>query len=180
MTLEEFLQLPEEKPYLEFEPDGTVVQKMSPQGQHSVLQRRFLELIDGYARPRRLALAFPELRAIYGGAAYTPDVSVYRWERIPRDHVGDVANVFTEPDIAIEIVSPGQSVNSLVRRSVWYVDHGVHVALVVDPGDRSILAFRAGRAPHAATDTDAIDLADVLPGFDLTAEQVFAALRLDG
>ena len=180
MTLEEFLKLPEEEPALEFEPDGTVVQKVSPQGRHSRLQKWFVRLIDDFAEPRRLAEAYPELRTVYGGAAYVPDVSVYRSERIPRDAAGEIADVFAEPpDIAIEIVSPRQSVVALVRRSVWYVDNGVRVALVVDPEDRSVLIFRAGQATRAARGADAVDLGEVLPGFELTAEQVFAALRVE-
>jgi Uma2 family endonuclease len=178
MTLEAFLELPEEKPALELEADGTVVQKMSPKGRHSRLQRYFLEAINGFARRKRMAEAFPELRTIFGGAAYVPDVSVYLWDRIPRDASGEVADDFFEPpDAAIEIVSPGQRVNALIRRSVWYVDNGVRVALVVDPDDESILVFRSGQPTYAAQREDAIDLRDVLPGFELTAAQVFASLR---
>jgi Uma2 family endonuclease len=178
MTLQAFLELPEEKPALELEPDGTVVQKVSPKGKHSALQLAFAEMVNAFARPRRLARAFPELRAVFGGAAYVPDVSVYGWERIPRDGSGEVANDFLEPsDIAIEIVSPGQSVNALIRRSVWYVDNGVRVAMVVDPDDESVLIFRSEQPTRAAQGDDAIDLADVLPGFELSADQVFASLR---
>lgn len=153
---------------------------MSPKGRHSVLQGRFLELVNRLARPRRLAIAFSELRDIFGGAAYVPDVSVYLWDRIPRDANGDVQDNFTEPpDIAIEIVSPGQSVNSLVRRSVWYVDNGVRIACVVDPEDRSVLTFRPGQAPTSARESEAIDFTDVLPGMNITANGVFSALKID-
>jgi Uma2 family endonuclease len=179
MTLEEFLALPDEKPALELEPDGMVIQKMSPKGRHSRLQSWFLQLINSFAESRRLALAFPELRDIFGSAAYVPDVSVYVWDRIPRDQSGEVQDNFTEPpDIAIEIVSPGQSVNSVVRRSVWYVDNGVRVALVVDAEDRSVLVFRAGQPPTSARGADAIDVADMLPGFYLTADDVFTSLKI--
>jgi Uma2 family endonuclease len=178
MTLEAFLELPEEKPALELEADGTVVQKMSPKGRHSRLQRRLSEAINQFAEKGRLGEAFPELRTIFGGAAYVPDVSVYRWERVPHDASGAVADDFVEPpDVAIEIVSPGQRVNALIRRSVWYVDNGVRVALVVDPDDESVLVFRSGQPTRAAQGGDAIDLAEVLPGFQLTAGQVFASLR---
>jgi Uma2 family endonuclease len=178
MTLEEFLALPEEKPALEFEADGTVTQKMSRKGRHSALQTYFLEVVNRFAIQRRLAIAFPELRTVFGGAAYVPDVSVYLWERVPRDASGRVADDFVEPpDIAIEVVSPGQRVNALVRRSVWYIDHGVRLALVVDPDDESVLIFRSGQQPQVAREHDGVDLTDVLPGFGLTAEQIFAALR---
>jgi hypothetical protein len=76
LTLDEFLALPEEEPALELEPDGTVSQKVSPKGQHSTLQLALCEHVNEFARPHHLALAFPELRAVYADAAYVPDVAV--------------------------------------------------------------------------------------------------------
>ena len=178
MSLDEFLALPEEEPALEFAPDGTVTQKVSPKGRHSSLQGRFIKLIDAFAEPRRLARAFPELRTVFGRAAYVPDVAVYRWERISPTAEGEIPDDFTEPpDIAIEIVSPGQNVTRLVRRCIWYVEHGVTLALLIDPTDRSVLRFGRASTPRALHDQDPIDLSEVLPEFDATVEQLFAALK---
>lgn len=69
MTLQEFLELPEEKPALKFEPDGTVAQKMSPRAPHRTLQFRLAAMLNAFAEARQLAFAFPELRTIFGGAA---------------------------------------------------------------------------------------------------------------
>ena len=180
LTLDEFLALPDEKPALELESDGTVIQKVSPQGQHSRLQFALCERINRFAEPRRLALALPELRTIFAGAAYVPDVSVFRWERIPRTPDGTVANVFRlPPDIAVEVVSPEQSPNALVRRCVWYVEHGVERALLVDPGDRSVVRFAAGASPQAQRQDEPLDFGAVLPGFQLTAAELFDSLRLE-
>jgi Uma2 family endonuclease len=180
LTLDEFLALPDDKPALELEPDGTVVQKVSPQGHHSRLQFALCERINGFARQRRLALAFPELRSIFSGAAYVPDVSVFRWEHIPRTPDGEVANVFeVAPDAAIEIASPGQSPNALVRRCVWYVDHGVERALSVDPADRSVVEFETGLAPRTLRGDEPISFGAALPGFRLTVDELFSSLRLD-
>jgi Uma2 family endonuclease len=177
LTLEEFLRLPEEEPTLEFA-EGVVTRKVSPKGRHSTLQGELIKQLDKAGLPRRVARAFPELRATFGGASYVPDVSVYRWERIPRDDRGRVADDFREPpDIAVEIVSPEQSVNGLVRRCLWYVAHGVRVALLVDPADESVLAFRPDRQASAWRGPDRIDLSEVLPDLELTAEQLFASLR---
>ena len=93
LTLEEFLKLPEKKPALEFE-DGVVTQKVAPKGRHSALQFDLAERFNHFARPLRLARAFPELRTTFGGVSRVPDVAVYRWERIPRDAAGDVADDF--------------------------------------------------------------------------------------
>lgn len=178
LTLDEFLRLPDEEPALEFE-DGAVRQKVSPKGQHSTLQWALTESVNAFARERRLALAFPELRATFAGRSYVPDVSVYTWDRIPRTEAGEVADDFLEPPaIAVEIVSPEQSVNRLVRRCLWYVDHGVAVALLIDPRDRSVLLFRPGARPVPVRGDERIDVDDVLPGFTLTPAAIFAALTL--
>ncbi len=178
LTLAEFLELPEQEPPLEFE-EGTVVPKVSPRGKHSLLQFAFCQLINQFAQPRRLALAFPELRTSFGGRSVVPDVSVYRWDRIPTDSDNNVANEFSEPpDLAIEIVSPDQSVNALIERCVWYVAHGVKAALLVDPSNRSIVVFRSDHLPSVGRGPDEIDVADVLPGFQLTVERLFAAMTI--
>jgi Uma2 family endonuclease len=178
VTLAEFLTLPEEKPYLELAPDGTITQKMWPKGRHSTLQGALLQIVNAVAQPRRIAWAFPELRAIFGGAAYVPDVSVYRWHRIPRTSEGVVADDFTiAPDIVFEIVSPRQSRKALIRRCVWYVENGVAVAALVDPADESVLMLRLGAQPPALRGADPIELDDVVPGLSFTVEKLFEALR---
>jgi Uma2 family endonuclease len=97
-----------------------VTQKVSPEGKHSSLHRGLIKLFDAFPEPRRIALALPELRTVFGGAAFVPDVCVYRWERIAWTSAGEVPDDFTEPpDIAIEIVSVGQNVTRLVARCIW-------------------------------------------------------------
>jgi Uma2 family endonuclease len=178
LTLEQFLELPEEKPALEFL-CGEVRQKVSPQGRHSVLQVELASQINAAGSPGKVARAFPELRTTYAGLSTVPDVSVYRWKRIPVNESGRVLDVFSEPpDVAVEIVSPQQSVNALVRRCLWYVEHGVGRALLVDPDDDSVLVFRHDETARALRGADGIDLGDLLPDFALTVEELFASLRM--
>jgi Uma2 family endonuclease len=65
-----------------------------------------------------------------------------------------------------------------LRKCIWYVEHGVLLALLVDPVDRSVLLFRPNALPRALRATDAIDLSEVLPGFEATVDQLFSALKL--
>lgn len=177
LTLQQFLELLPEEPPLEFA-DRIVTPKVSPKGKHSALQAEIVERLNQSARPRRLARAFPELRVTFGGASLIPDVAVYRWDRIPRDANGRIANDFVEPpDIAIEIASPEQSVNGLVRRCLWYVAHGVQIALLVDPDDESVLVVGPDGRVSVWRAPDRIDLAPIVPDFALTVEELFAALR---
>jgi Uma2 family endonuclease len=178
LTLEYFLQLPEEEPALEFA-EAMVTQKVSPKGRQSALQVELAERFNQAARPLKLARAFTELRTTFAGVSRVPDLVVYRWQRIPIDAEGRLANDFQDPpDIAVEIASPEQSVNQLVRRCLWYVAHGVTLALLVDPVDESVLLFRPGQTPIGLQGAERIDVSEVLPGFDLTVEELFASLKM--
>lgn len=177
-TLEEFLALPEEKPALEYV-DGGVSQKVSPKTRHAALQGAVTEIVNRRYRRRKVAYAFPELRATFGGRSFVPDVSILRWDRIPRTSEGEMADVLLEPpDIAVEIASPEQRVNALVRRCLLYVQLGVPLALLVDPDDRSVILFAPEKSPIALYGADTIDLSAVLPDFRLTVNDLFKALTL--
>jgi len=176
LTLEEFLALPEEKPALEFE-NGEVTQKVPPSGRHSLLQLWICQRINERTRPEKVALALPELRTTYAGRSRVPDVAVYRWNRVPVTEAGEIADEFRlPPDIAIEIVSPGQTANQMVTRSLWYTENGVHAALLVDPSHRSVLVFRPNQPPVSLTGSDIIDLTNIVLGLTLSVSELFESL----
>jgi Uma2 family endonuclease len=179
MTLDEFLALPEAEPAFEYV-DGVVTQKVSPQGEHVLLQLRFADRVNAFTEPTRSALALPELRTTYAGLSRVPDVAIYLWHRIPRQPNGRIASRFTEPpDIAVEIVSPDQTATDLVSKCIWYVKNGVRIALLADPDRDTVLRFRPDALPDVLTGDDRIDLDEVLPGFELTVSQLFGSLVLD-
>jgi Uma2 family endonuclease len=178
MTLEEFLKLPEEEPALELI-DGWVTQKVSPKARHGRLQLALGSFVNGFGEPRRLAIALPETRVTFAGSSFVPDLVVFRWDRIPLDERGEILDdILIPPDIAVEIISPGQTVKELADRCRWYVEHDVEIALLVNTRNRSVTLFRRATPPLVLTGPDRIDLDSVLPGFQLTVEQLFSALSL--
>jgi len=109
-----------------------------------------------------------------------PDISVICWDRIPTTADGEIADDFPDPpDIAVEIISPGQTVTNLRERCRWFVQHGVHIALLVVPTRRVVHRFDEHGREAELTGEDRIDLDDVLPGFQLTVNELFAALRME-
>jgi len=179
ITLEAFLALPEQEPPLELV-DGEVTQKVAPVTEHVVLQLQFRDLVDGFARPRKLARAFPELRESYAQASTIPDVSVYTWDRLPRRAEGGWNNdVRDPPDVAFEVRSPGQSATDVLVRCLWYVANGARVSLYADPVERLVVAFRPLAEPIVFQHAGLLDLADVIPGFSLDIADLFAALIAD-
>src|SRR5690349_3986501 len=91
LGLAEFLELPEEKPALEYEA-GRITQKVSPKAKHGRLQFRIAALIEAAAEPDRLGLVFTELRATFAGASRVPDVAFIRRSRLQRNSEGEIEN----------------------------------------------------------------------------------------
>jgi Uma2 family endonuclease len=173
LTLEEFLELPEAKPALEYVA-GAVRQKVSPEAQHSSLQTLLSEWINHVARRSKLAVALVEWRTIFAGEVHVPDVTVCRWQRIPRDATGRPCGPLQEPPlIAIEIASPGQSRRQLRADCEWYVANGVPLALLLDPDDETILSYRLGMPVQRLSGADVLECGDVLAGFHFVVADLF-------
>jgi len=101
LTLEEFLRLPEEKPALEFA-EGVVTHKVSPTTKRSRLQLVIAQKLDAAGAANRAEMAFTELRVTFAGRSVVPDVSVFRWNRLPRAPDGGFENdVVAPPDVVV-------------------------------------------------------------------------------
>ena len=177
LTLDQFLALPEEKPALEYA-DGEVTQKVSPKYRHGLLQTTLVKLIDGFAIPRRLARASVETRCTFVGRSVVPDVVTFAWDRTPTDEHGEVPDdVSIAPDIAIEVLSPEQSVRSQVDRCRWYVANGVRLSVFVNTQEPYVRTFHDDAESEPLQGADRVDLGDVIPGFSFTVDELFASLR---
>ena len=141
LTLDDFLQLPETKPASEYI-DGQIIQKPMPQGKHSVIQGELVPAINQSVKSKRIARAFPELRCTFGGRSTVPDVSVFVWNRIPRDKNGEVANVFPlAPDWTIEILSPDQSQTKVTKNILHCLKYETQIGLLIDPDEQSVFVY---------------------------------------
>lgn len=177
MSLEEFLKLPEEEPALELI-DGVVVQKVSPAEEHSWLQRELVLRFEAHGSPRHILCALPELRRRLGSDSLVPDVAVYLWDRRPRTARGRIGPSPVLPDIAIEILSPDQSLRDQTDKCWRYIRQGVPVALLVNPRDETVRRFTSGDEVVLRGD-DQIDISPVVPDLAVTVRELFASLEID-
>lgn len=171
-SLEAFLELPETKPASEFL-NNKIRQKSMPQGKHSLLQGTLCEIINQVVKFSKIAIALPELRCTFGGASIVPDIAVFRWERIPRDPDGQIANkILTHPDWTIEILSPRQSPNKVLANILHCIENGTELGWMLDPEEKNIFAISSDRRIHMFTVDQSVP---VLSGIDLTltVNQIF-------
>ncbi|MEO1148134.1 MAG: Uma2 family endonuclease [Cyanobacteria bacterium J06638_22] len=181
LTLAEFLRRPETKPATEYI-DGQLIQKPMPQGKHSKLQGKLTAEINALTETEQIALALPELRCTFGDRSTVPDIAIFRWERLPLDEDGDIANHFYEPpDWTIEILSPEQNQSRVTANILHCLKFGCQMGWLIDPNIKSVLVFPSGQQPEFFQDVDqALPTPDFLPAWHITIGGLFSWLKSGG
>lgn len=177
LTLEEFLALPETEPGSEYI-DGEIFQKPMPQGEHSALQTELPPAINQILRTKKIARAFAELRCTFGGRSIIPDISVFRWERIPRQTDGRVANIFSiAPDWTMEILSPDQSQTRVTKNILHCLKYGTQMGWLIDPQEQCVFVYLPDRSTTIYEDpTSQLPVPEFASEFHLTIGSLFGLL----
>lgn len=181
LSLEEFLAMPETKPASEYF-NGEVTQKPMPKGKHSRLQSRLAREIDQFAEDQKIALALTELRCTFAGRSIVPDIAVIRWENLPRDEDGEIADRFDRhPDWSIEILSPDQSMTLVMEKILFCLEHGTELGWIIDPQTKSITVFQSGLPKIyrvANGDMEPLPMLTGLESWKLSVNDIFGWLKV--
>ncbi len=174
LTLEQFMKLPEAKPPLEFI-EGKVLQKVSPVLPHTKLEQTLWLWIYRHSIDHGLGECHIGLRCTFGGESYVPDLAYFDPGRIPGDPDGTYREegMRQAPDLAVEIISPGQTVKALSARLTRQIEHGLRLGWLIQPRRRRVFVFRAGHPVQSLETGDTLDGHDVLPGFRLPIDEMF-------
>ena len=81
------------------------------------------------------------------------------------------------PDLAVEVVSPGDSARLLRQKVDRYLQAGTQLVWVIFPDERLIDVYQAGAPTLTLREDDTLDGGAVLPGFTVAAREVFRKLR---
>jgi len=177
VTLDEFLRMrDDEKPALEYA-GGEVTQKPMPDRLHSTLQGYLIVLLFHFLEETRLGKALPEFRCIFGPPGrvrvLVPDLVYVAKQRLTADRYLHAA-----PDLAIEILSPGQNMARLVDKVHFYLLNGVRLVWVIDPDAATIAVLAPGMEGRTLAAGDTLDGGDVLPGFRVSVDDIFAQIQV--
>jgi Uma2 family endonuclease len=171
LSVEEYLALPECKPYLEYV-GGEARAKMAPAWEHFILAGRLMVVLAEYARAHggdSGAEGRVEFEDDLDRRFLLPDLAYYAASRQPRGR-----RAMTAPTLAIEIRSTDESMASQREKCHYYLAHGVDAALLVDPGNRAAEVFEGGR--HLVFEDPAVVTLDSLPGLEFRLGELFVGL----
>ena len=106
-----------------------------------------------------------------------PDVSFLSWDRYPGDEVPDEGISSFMPNLAIEVLSPGNTKAEMDRKLRDYFLAGVELVWIIDPKTQSAKAYTSPGDVQRIGKTGYLDGGTVLPGFRLSLKEIFARTK---
>jgi Uma2 family endonuclease len=176
VTADELLQKPSDG--FRYELVRGEIRKMTPAGgEHGRVGGNLMISLGGYVRAHRLGavyLAETGFRlASDPDTVRAPDVSFIRSERVQA--LGVVRGyVPGAPDLAVEVVSPGDTYTEVGEKVLEWLDAGTRMVVVVDPWKRWVTVYHSRDDIHVLGEDDVLDGGDVVPGWTLPVKDLFS------
>jgi len=179
LTLEEFFNLPPGEGDITYELiDGQAIPKMSPKFFHAKLTFILCNLIKKCCKEKGEVWGEWSITLTRNGRDWvpTPDLLYVSYERLP-DNWNENEACPVPPELAIEIISPGQTFGQMAGKARDYLNAGVLRVWVVDIEDRSITVCY----PDAALKTyrgDEVITDSLFESLEFTVETVFQKAKI--
>lgn len=83
------------------------------------------------------------------------------------------------PDLAVEIISPGNTFNEIHQKIVEYFESSSRLVWVINPDEETVLVYRGTTLDRLLKKTDFLDGEEVIEGFRLAIAELFTDLDFD-
>lgn len=175
LTAEELLALPNEK---DFELLQGVLVERSMGNESSQIAVLLASALISFVRPRNLGWILSSdggyvLPLDGRDTVRKPDVSFVGIGRFPAGQPLPTGYYKLAPDLAAEVLSPGDLVYEVDQKIAEYLNAGVRLVWVVHPVTRTVMVHRQDRSTYQLRDTDFLDGEEVLPGFRCLVSEIF-------
>lgn len=157
--------------------EGVLVPVMLPNLWHATICGELIRVLGNYNKQHKLGRVYAEAGFILQTNPDTvrgPDVAFVRRERL----AGQPDEGFwkAHPDLAVEVVSPSDTIPQVFKKVGQYLAAGSQLVWVVHYRKRQIIVYRRDKADSILYDGNSLDGEDVLPGFRCAVSEIFAEL----
>jgi Uma2 family endonuclease len=109
-----------------------------------------------------------------------PDVAFVSFDRLPGRKVSREPVAGLAPDLAVEVISKGNTPQEMEGKLGEYFSAGVRLVWYLYPDPREVHSYTAPDRPTVVAEHEILNGGDVLPGFSLRLADLFAELEESG
>ena len=173
LTAEDLLHLPDDGH--KYELVGGEL-KMVPTGmRHEKIGMRLAMLITRYLEKHPIGEIYGSSTGyrLPSGDVRSPDLSFVRLERLPEGKTPVGFGDFP-PDLAVEILSPGDNPRDVSGKLGEYLGWGVPEVWIVDPDRQTVTVYRSLTDVKVFRAEETLSPGEILPGFSLKVAALFS------
>jgi Uma2 family endonuclease len=111
---------------------------------------------------------------IMPGLVRIPDVTFVSWKRLPNRELPAEPIPDLVPDLAVEVLSAGNTPEEMDRKVGEYFLAGVRLVWMIEPETRTAVVYKSPRRRTTVATDQALEGGAVLPGFTLPLKRLFA------
>lgn len=143
-TIDDLIQLKNQEGKTSELVDGTLVEKAKGV-RESLLAAVLIQWLRNYLdhSSLRIVLGPDAMVLLFDDTSRAPDVAFYAWSKLPDGKIPDQAVPFIVPDLAIEILSVGNTRAEMARKRREYFHAGVKLVWMIDPRRRTVAVYHA-------------------------------------
>lgn len=176
-TDEEFMALPEDGRYELV--NGELVSMGNSGMEHGEIGSFLGGSLSFYVRSNKLGVSCDSSTAftMKTGNRRSPDVSFIAKERLQGVKRLPKGYFQGSPDLAVEILSPSNTVEEIHDKIVEYFENGTRLLWVIHPDEQYVLVYHAPSPDVFLKVGNRLDGEDIVPGFSLAIAELFAELE---
>ena len=177
-TDEAFMALPDDGHHYEII-NGELIDMGNSGALHGYVCSLALAALAGYILPKKLGVILDSSTAfkMKNGNKRSPDIAFFAKERLQGMAVLPSGYLEGAPDLAVEVLSPGNTVEEIEDKLTEYFENGSRLVWVIHPTQHYVLVYRSAQEPdRLLKGKDSLDGEEVIPGFSLAIADLFQKL----
>lgn len=156
------------------------VRMMSPAGwKHGLIVQNLAILVGSYVKKHGLGKTFGAETGFLidrdPDTVRAPDLAFIARENLPAIEPTE-AYWPGAPDLAVEVISPGESTREVLEKTQMWLDSGTKCVWIADPKPESVSVYRSMTDISVYGIKDELDGGDVLPEFRCKVADIFTSV----
>lgn len=161
--------------------DGVIVEKTMGFIE-SLLASQFITILTAFVKEKKLGVVAGEagMLQLFPDQVRIPDVCFVSWANLENSGFPEEAAPLMAPDLAVEVISPGNTQREMERKLEEYFEAGVRLVWYVEPREKKVTVYTRPDAAVVLGEADQLTGGEVLPGLVIELKELFAAPKAPG